>query len=111
MKNILLYPPLAFIVILVFSALLSILSSKLAFKGSEREGKCKPYACGEDVQKHRLQPDYSHFFPFAFFFTIMHVVALILTTAPSGDIKISGNCILFLLVALSGLFILFRKEE
>jgi NADH-quinone oxidoreductase subunit A len=110
MNNWLLLPPIAFIVLLAAGILLSLLSSRLAFRGGKPgAGQAKAYACGEDVECHRAQPDYSQFFPFAFFFTIMHVVALIVATVPSGTLKITGIAVLYLLAALSGLFILFRK--
>ena len=112
MKEILLYPPLAFIIIFLFSWLMSFVSSKLSMKSQNtNESKYKPYACGEDVVKHRLQPNYHQFFPFAFFFTIMHVVALLIATIPVHNYKISGIIVLFFLISVCGLFILFRKEE
>jgi NADH-quinone oxidoreductase subunit A len=108
--NWLLLPPIAFTLILAIGFALSLLTKRLAFKSTTHpEGKLKAYACGEDVPCHRLQPDYSQFFPFAFFFTIMHVVALILTTVPAGALKVTGIAVLYLLAALCGLFILFRK--
>lgn len=58
---------------------------------------------------HRVRPDYSQFFPFAFFFTIMHVVALMVATIPGGAIKLYAIAVLYLIVAVSALFILFRK--
>jgi NADH-quinone oxidoreductase subunit A len=110
MNNWLLLPPIAFIVLLCAGMLLSWASKRLAFSGAKPSaGKTKAYACGEDVGCHRVQPDYSQFFPFAFFFTIMHVVALIVATVPQGSLKITGIAVLYLLAALSGLFILFRK--
>jgi hypothetical protein len=79
---------------------------KVVTKGA---GQGKAYACGEDLPSHRMQPDYAQFFPFAFFFTIMHVVALIVGTVPSGDVKSFGIAIVYLLAAFCGLFILFRR--
>jgi len=50
---------------------------------SNAPGKLKAYACGEDIPQTMVQPDYGQFFPFAFFFTILHVVALTVTTLPA----------------------------
>ncbi|MCX5782267.1 MAG: NADH-quinone oxidoreductase subunit A [Elusimicrobia bacterium] len=112
MKYLIVQPPVAFLIILISTILASFISSFLSFKSKTKsEGKCKPYACGEDIQKSRVQPDYSQFFPFAFFFTIMHVLALILTTVPLVAIKYSGNVFLYVLAAVCGLLILFRKEK
>lgn len=106
----LLLPPLAFIIILTFSMLLSLVSSAFASRPTANPaGKFKAYACGENVSDHRLQPDYSQFFPFAFFFTIMHVLALIITTFPTGTGRAVGIAVLYVLAAAAGLLILFRR--
>jgi hypothetical protein len=106
MEKILLSPPVAFAVLLAVSILISYFSKFLAAKGTVSAGKEESYACGEDVDLHKVQPDYSQFFPFAFFFTIMHVVVLIVATIPKNISILAG---LYLLVAILALFILFRK--
>jgi len=110
MSNWLLLPPIAFSAVLLISIALSKLSKVLEFHDNgPAGGKYKSYACGENVDKPRLQPEYSSFFPFAFFFTIMHVVALVIATVPKQSYNTSLIAGLFVLCALSGLFILFRK--
>ena len=109
MNSLLLLPPSIFIIILVVSFAVSLGFSKLAFKGHATPGKNKQYACGEDISVQQLRPDYSQFFPFAIFFTIMHVVALISTTLPR---EFSSGYIIaavYILCALVGLLILFRR--
>jgi len=109
MNNLLLLPPFVFIIILIVSFAVSLGFSKLAFKGHASTGKMKQYACGEDIPVQQLRPDYSQFFPFAIFFTIMHVVALISTTIP---IEFSSGYVIaavYILCALVGLLILFRR--
>src|SRR5450830_42247 len=106
--HILLIPPVAFVIIFVVSLLLSALSSKLAFKTDNQSDEKKScYACGEDIPKHRMQPEYTQFFHFAFFFTVMHVFVLIIACIPKLSVGF-GNIGLFFLMAVSGLFILFR---
>ncbi len=108
--NILLLPPIAFGLILVSLLIFFALSGRLAAKPStQAAGKTKSYACGEEVTSHRAQPEYTQFFPFAFFFTIMHVVALIVATAPIGSLRISAVAALYLLASAIGLFILYRS--
>jgi NADH:ubiquinone oxidoreductase subunit 3 (subunit A) len=105
-----LLPPVTFIVVLLISTLLSKMSKVLAFKDhSLPGGKYKSYACGENVDQPRVQPGYEQFFPFAFFFTIMHVVALVIATAPIKSFQTVLIVALFIMAAISGLFILFRK--
>ena len=106
----LLLPPVTFIIIFAASWALSLLYSRISFRSKQNpEGKMKAYACGEDVPFHKVRPDYSQFFQFAFFFTIMHVVALMVTTIPPEAINPAGTMGLYLLAAVCGLLILFRK--
>lgn len=106
MENILLSPAIAFFIMLVFF-IVSIWTAKfLAPKGADSEGKGEAYAGGENMKTHKVQPDYRQFFPFAFFFTIMHVVALIVATVPN---EISPLAYVFLGASLLALLILFRK--
>lgn len=106
MKSILLAPPLAFLIMLACSLVLSRVSNAFSVQGTPSPGKTKAYACGEDLSVNQARPDYSEFFPFAFFFTIMHVVALIVTTVPAGTY---GLPLLYLAVAVLALLILFRR--
>jgi NADH:ubiquinone oxidoreductase subunit 3 (subunit A) len=106
----LLCPPAAFLVILAASGLMSVVFSGLALRSKNKApGKTKAYACGEDVANHHAQPEYSQFFPFAFFFTIMHVVALIVATVPVANGSVVLLAGLYLLAAVTGLFILYRN--
>ena len=110
MNNILLSPPAAFILLLIAGIILLFVLSLFSFRNKGEHGsQKKPYACGEDVTHHRLQPEYSQFFSFAFFFTIMHVVVLIVNTVPSGQYATSGIAILYLLGAFIGMLVLFRS--
>jgi hypothetical protein len=106
----LIIPPIAFLVVLAAAWLeyrgLALLRS--GEKWPDRPGRDKSYACGENISTHRVQPDYSQFFPFAYFFTIMHVVALMSATVPSSAPAVAV-AVLYLVGAAVGLFILFRR--
>jgi NADH-quinone oxidoreductase subunit A len=110
LSTLLLIPPIALCLLLVFVGLFSASVRPLAFKRKGPRGALdKPYAGGEPMEKHRVQPDYAQFFPFAFFFTILHVVTLIVASSPAG---IAGNvalAVLYVLGALLALYILFRR--
>lgn len=106
MSTFLLTPPVAFLIYLALAGLISAASKRLAATGSDAPGKCKSYACGEEVPVNRAQPDYSQFFQFAFFFTIMHVIVLVVATDPAGLSLMSG---LYLTVTVVVLFMLFRR--
>lgn len=108
MNLLLLAPPLAFIVMLLLSMGISGMSSLFAAKGTPYAGKERAYACGQNVDVNKIQPDYAEFFPIAFFFTIMHVAALIIATAPAGEWV---PAVLFIAVALLALKVLFRRDD
>lgn len=112
MEKLLFVPPITFLVVLgvmtVQLAGVRIFSAGLK-DPKNPGGRFKSYACGEDVKNPRVQPDYSQFFPFAFFFTIMHVVALIVATIPVGSLSAAIIGCVYLIAAAIGLFILFRR--
>ena len=83
-------PPVAFSVFLLVGLFLLWLGGKLAAQGHAHANKRQQYACGEPVPAARVQPDYAAFFPFALFFTIIHVTALIMATLPVGNIALMG---------------------
>ncbi|MFA6609559.1 MAG: hypothetical protein WCT15_01775, partial [Candidatus Omnitrophota bacterium] len=88
---------------------ISAFLSKIAFKPKEDPADIgKSYGCGEDIPDARIQPDYTQFFPFAFFFTILHVVALIVTTVPAETTSIFSIAVIYIIGACTGLYILFR---
>ena len=80
--DILLFPPVVFIISLVFSVALSQAFTPMAANPKRVPGSAKhnPYGCGEDVPGAKVDPDYHGFFPFAIFFTLLHVAGLMLAT-------------------------------
>jgi NADH-quinone oxidoreductase subunit A len=110
MDKLLLSPPVAFLIILGVMVLFEAALSKLSLKTIKHgEGQCKSYACGEDVATHLMQPDYSQFFPFAFFFTVLHVIALMIMTVPIETTESFSIAIVYIAGALVGMAILFRR--
>jgi hypothetical protein len=108
--NALLSPPVAFIITFFVIASFSALLSKLSFKRKDRPADIgTSYACGEDVQSHLMQPDYAQFFPFAFFFTILHVIALMAATVPVETLDSLAIAVIYIAGAITGLFILFKR--
>lgn len=76
-------------------------------------GQGEPYSCGENIPTHMIQPDYTQFFPFAFYFTILHVVALMLAIVPATTVntfaKIFIMAMIYILGAIIGLVVLYRR--
>jgi NADH-quinone oxidoreductase subunit A len=110
MDNILISPPAGFLIILVVIMALAHGLKSLSFKQKDAPADMgKSYACGEDVPTHLMQPDYSQFFPFAFFFTVLHVVALMITTVPVETKESFAIAVIYIAGALVGLAVLFRR--
>lgn len=110
MSNLLLTPPIAFSIILIAVLLANFGFSKIAFKPKKKsEESGEAYACGEEKYDHLAQPDYSTFFPFAFFFTLAHVGTLIIVTVPVQSIKSFDMAVVYIIGIIVGLSILFRK--
>ena len=103
----LLLPPVSFLLILLVIGLLSLSTKRLSPRGAYSAGKGEPYACGQEVATGRIQPNYEEFFPFAFFFTIMHVAALMICTVPADVVWLAAP---FLAIAVLAIIILFRKD-
>ena len=110
MSNWLISPPVVFIIIFVVILFLNRLFSGLAYRSDKPKAECgESYACGENNYDNSAQPDYSNFFPFAFFFTLAHVATLIITTVPvaaRGTLVMAG---IYILGGIVGLHILLRK--
>ncbi|MDR0734951.1 MAG: NADH-quinone oxidoreductase subunit A [Elusimicrobiota bacterium] len=87
MNNLLLLPPLCFVILLLsvwgIAKLLSMLA--MAPAATHEAGKEDAYACGEVYQNKSIEPDYSAFFRFAVFFTIIDVAGLMLATLAAAN--------------------------
>ncbi len=102
-------PPVAVLVVLAAVLIFSESLKPLAFKKSKKDpGALKPYACGENVTDHMVQPNYGQFLPFAVFFTILHVVALIVATAEAVTVGVGVLALIYIACAITGLFVLYR---
>ena len=107
----LMFPPVAFIIALLFVMCLSEYFSGWAPspKTAPGSGKNKPYACGEDVPAVKSIPDYQEFFPFAIFFTLLHVAGLMLATwslnTMSSGIEMVVGYVVSVAVILAILFV------
>jgi len=107
--NWLLTPPLAFLIVLVAAVCVFGVLSGLALSKGRTGAGAKPYACGEETPVQKVQPDYSQFFPFAFFFTILHVVALMTTTMQVGTSATLCIALIYVMGGFVGLSVLYRR--
>ena len=112
MSSIIATPLAAFVIILVVTALLAYLSSFISLRVGQRPaGSGTPYACGEEGYNPLAQPDYSQFFPFAFFFTIAHVATMIIMTTPLGGGAVLEIALFYLAAVVVGIFILLGRQQ
>ena len=77
-----LLPPVALAIMLGMGYLIYFIGGKMACPGTPSEGKLKNYACGQDMPGEKLKQKYG-FFHIAFFFTMLHVGALVIATLPN----------------------------
>lgn len=110
MNILLLTPPVVFIIIFLTVWLLERLFSSLAFRVKKgASGQDESYACGEKNYNNLAQPDYSNVFPFAFFFTLAHVATLMMVTVPVNSLENFAMAAIYIVGAVLGLYILFRR--
>jgi len=112
MNKFLISPPIALLILLLLSYVLSLLFGFLAYKPKIKTGVegGGAYACGEENYDSMAQPDYSYFFPYAFFFTIAHVATLIVATIPAENLSIVAAAAVYLSSVVAGIFILFGRD-
>jgi len=106
--EVLISPPVAFVLFLAIAALLYLLGKKMAPKLNNVGGKLTTYACGEDIPGTKVQFCYRLFFFIALFFTIMHVATLMIATVPSG--KIALFAVLYLAVIFLAILALVTRS-
>jgi len=112
MINYILFPPIIFVVSFLFIWLFSKATECLmpAADDTDKNEKESVYACGEEYEGVKAEPDYRTFFPFAVFFTIMHVAALMIATLASANTSaVMGLAIFYLILVSIVLAILYRK--
>ncbi len=106
--DILISPPVAFVLFLVAATLLYHLGRRMAPKLNNVGGKLTSYACGEDMPGTKIQFGYRLFFFVALFFTIMHVAALVIATVPAGKIVLFA--VLYLAVIFLSILALVTRD-
>ena len=110
MKDWFVSPPVTFIIVLTFVLILARIFSRLSLRtDKQKPGTGEPYACGEDNYDPMAQPDYSTFFPFAFFFILAHVATLIITTLPTETVNAFIIAAIYIIGAIVGLYILLKR--
>lgn len=106
MEAILYAPPIVFALFLVIFMIVIRRLARYSAREDNSERALAPYACGQRDFEHYVNPDYMQFFRYAFVFTVMHVLALVITTAPSGALALP---LAYVGAGVLALAIIFRK--
>ena len=99
-------PPVAFALFLLAFALLMKGARRYAVKGEANERELEPYACGQREFESYVNPDYMAFFRYAFVFSVLHVLALMVATAPTDALALP---LAYVAAGILTLSIIFRK--
>ncbi len=103
MNNILLSPPVAFLIFIALATLLAVLGRSLAGPEKPSELKSSLYTGGEAHHLATGAPGYRPFFVIALFFAILHLGVLILGSG--GLTWMSGVYLIGLILALVALIL------
>ena len=108
MQNILFSPPVVFIGFLVLLALSMRYLKRYAavYDENNNERTFESYASGERNYSNYVNPNYMQFFRYAFIFSVMHVLALVVASAPKGTTALP---IAYIAAGVLALVIIFRK--
>ncbi len=107
-EQIVITTPVLFLSFLLLLMLLSIYLKRKADKTPGGKHSVDPYACGQskDAVSQYVNPNSRRMFYLAFFFTIMHVLVMIVATAPAGHTLMP---VAYIAVGALAMLILFRK--
>jgi NADH:ubiquinone oxidoreductase subunit 3 (subunit A) len=87
--QILLTPPIAFLIYLLLVGLLSLFGKKLAGRHKAASGlKSSTYSSGEAAPTRLAAPGYRPFFVVALFFAILHLGVLVMSTGSPSPVMI-----------------------
>jgi NADH:ubiquinone oxidoreductase subunit 3 (subunit A) len=101
--EVLLAPPVAFLIYILLVGLLLVVGRVLAGTARTNPAKSSPYASGEEGVASAAVPGYSPFFRVALFFAILHLGVVVLGTG--GLSPTAGVYLLGLMLALVALIL------
>jgi NADH:ubiquinone oxidoreductase subunit 3 (subunit A) len=88
MMQILLSPPLAFLVYLFLVGLVSLLGRNLAVHSGRTTYKNSTYSSGEAAPTRMAAPGYRPFFVVALFFAVLHLGTLVMSTGSFSPVMV-----------------------
>ncbi len=109
--EILLSPPFAFIMALIIVIFFGYLIKSFEPKVNKNPEVSKTYACGEDFPSQKISPNYEEFYPYAIFFTILHVAALMLMTLATTSSVSFAIPLIYTIMVILIISILFIRTD
>ena len=106
MKAIFFSPPVIFILLFFSIAMSSKWLSRFSHKGDLGEHAGDSYACGQRDVENYVNPDYSKYYPYAFIFTVIHILILVVATSPS-DVQILP--VIYIISGILAILIAFKR--
>ena len=106
MEAVLYSPPVVFTLFFLLFILCSKWLSKFARKSKSGEHAQDSYACGQRDVENFVNPDYSQFFQYAYIFTVIHVLILVVATVPADA---SLFPVAYIVAGVLSVLILFRR--
>ena len=107
-QSVIISTPVLFLSFLLMLALFSVYLKRKADKTPSGKHAFDPYACGQDKDavSQYVNPNFRRMFYLAFFFTVMHVLVMIVATAPARHTLMP---VAYIAVGALAMLILFRK--
>lgn len=106
MESIIYSPPVVFVLVFFSLVLTSRLLARYSNRGELGEHALDPYACGQRNVENYVNPDYSQYFMYAFIFTVVHILILVVATAPSSA---SILPVAYIVSGIIAIFIAFKR--
>ncbi len=99
-------PPVVFFLLLAVGGLAALVFSRAAAGGTGDGHALDSYACGQKGFRDYVNPDYNQFFTFAFIFTVIHVLTMVVATAPRD---MSLMPVMYLLAGVFVIYIVLKR--
>lgn len=106
MEAVLYSPPVVFSLFFVIFILVSRWLTKYEKKAKSGEHAHDSYACGQRDFENYVNPDYTQFFQYAYVFTIVHILILVVATAPSDAQLLPAA---YIITGVLAILIMFRR--
>ena len=99
-------PPVIFTLFFLIFLAVSRFLSRYARKGESGVHALDSYACGQRDFENYVNPDYTQFFQYAYVFTIVHVLILVVATAPADASLLPAA---YIVSGILAILIIFRR--